>query len=196
MQIELTALKNNRWLRLAIALTLVVLISLGLAIPFNWILSPLKDDLQQYAWLAYLIILGASLLSNLTVVAPVYVFTTLMVTAAGIYNPALIALSAAVGGTLGEMSGYFAGYLGKKIVFDKYPEAQERVSRWVNRYGILAISLLAFQPVIPFDMAGMIAGAAKMSVPKFLIGCFLGKFPKYLIACYFYSLLKEYLPFF
>lgn len=196
MRIDLATLKNNRWLRLAIVLTIPVLISLGLAVPFNWLLSPLKDDLRQYAWLAYLIILGASLLSNMTVIAPVYVFTTLMVTAAGIYNPALIALSAAVGGTLGEMSGYFAGYLGKKILFDKYPEAYEKVSSWVNRYGIWAISVLAFQPVIPFDMAGMVAGATKMPVLKFLIGCFLGKFPKYLIVCFFYSILKDYLPFF
>lgn len=196
MQIDLAQLRKNRWVRLAVLFVIVIAISLALAWFFNRLLAPVKDDLQQYAWLAYLVVFGISLAANMTIIAPVYVFTPIMVAAAGIYHPALIALSAAMGGAIGEMSGYFAGSVGKKIVFKEYPEAYEKVSGWVDRYGAWAIAVLAFQPVIPFDIAGIVAGATKMPAPKFLIACFLGKFPKYLLVCYFYDVFKDHLPFF
>ena len=196
MQIDLARLRKNRWVRLAVLFVILIALSLALAWFFNRLLAPVKDDLQQYAWLAYLIVFGISLAANMTIIAPVYVFTPIMVAAAGVYHPALIALAAAMGGTIGEMSGYLAGSVGKKIVFKEYPEAYEKVSGWVDRYGAFAISILAFQPVLPFDVAGIVAGATKMSAPKFMIACFIGKFPKYLLVCYFYDVFKDHLPFF
>jgi len=196
MHIDLATLGKNRWLKLAVLFIIVVAISLALAWFFNRLLAPVKDDLQQYAWLAYLVVFGISLVANMTIIAPVYVFTPIMVAAAGIYHPALIALAAAMGGAIGEMSGYFAGSVGKKIVFKDYPEAYEKISSWVDKYGALAIAFLAFQPVLPFDIAGMVAGATKMRAAKFLIACFIGKFPKYLLVCYFYDVFQDHLPFF
>ena len=195
MPIELSRLKKNRWLRLAILFIILIVISIGLAFLFNYLLSPLKTRLQDFAWMGYLIVFGTNLLANLTVVAPVPIGASIMVTAAGFYNPVLIALVAAIGGTLGELSGYYAGSLGKKVAFDDYPEAYDRVAGWVNRYGLWAIAVIAFQPVIPFDMAGLVAGASKMPAPKFLLACFIGKFPKYLILCYFFTEMKHFLPF-
>ncbi len=197
MQIDIARLRKNRWVRLAILFIILVVISIGLALLFNHLLAPLKDDLQKYAWLAYLIVFGTSLLSNLTVIAPVSIGASIMVTAAGlgIYHPVLIALVAAIGGTIGELGGYYAGALGKKVAFDDYPEAYERVSEWIGRYGMWAISFIAFQPVIPIDAAGMVAGATKMPVHKFFIACFIGKFPKYIIMCYSFDWLKNRLPF-
>ena len=175
----------------------MVIISLALAVLFNHLLAPLKDNLQRYAWLAYIIVFGTSLLSNLTVVVPVSIGASIMVTAAGlgIYHPVLIALVAALGGAIGELGGYYAGALGKKVAFNDYPEAYERVSGWIDRYGMWAIAFIAFQPVIPIDVAGMVAGATKMPVHRFLIPCFIGKFPKYIVLCYFFVQLQEHLPF-
>jgi len=195
MQIDFARLKKNRWIRLAIVFVIIVALSLALMFLFNWLLAPVKDDLKQYELLAYLVVFGVALAANMTIVAPVYVFTPIMVAAAQIYNPALIALAAALGGTTGELSGYLAGSLGKKIVFSDYPEAYEKVAGWVDKYGVLAIFVLAFQPVFPFDVAGIVAGAAKMPVHRFYIACFLGRFPKYLLTCYMFDALKEYLPF-
>ena len=195
MQIDFARLRKNRWFKLAVLFFVIVALSLALMFLFNRLLAPVKDDLQQYELLAYLVVFGVALAANMTIVAPVYVFTPIMVAAAGIYNPALIALAAALGGTTGEMSGYLAGSLGKKIVFSDYPEAYEKVSGWVDKYGLLAIAVLAFQPVFPFDVAGIVAGAAKMPAHRFFIACFVGKFPKYVLTCYMFDALKEYLPF-
>jgi membrane protein YqaA with SNARE-associated domain len=173
----LTRLWKNRWFRLAVVFAVIVAISLPLAWLFGRLLEPVKDDLAQYAWLAYLVVFGAAL------------------AAAGIYNPALIALSAALGGSIGEMGGYFAGTVGKKIVFNDYPEAYEKIAGWVDKYGALAIVILAFQPILPFDVAGMVAGATRMRASKFWVACFVGKFAKYLLVCYFYDVMKEHLPF-
>jgi uncharacterized membrane protein YdjX (TVP38/TMEM64 family) len=195
MQTDFARLRKNRWFRLAVVFVVIVALSLALMYLFNWLLAPVKDDLRHYAWLAYLVVFGVALAANMTIVAPVYVFTPIMVAAADIYNPALIALAAALGGSIGEMSGYFAGAVGKKIVFSEYPEAYEKVSGWVDKYGVLAIAVLAFQPVFPFDVAGIVAGATKMPAHRYYIACFLGKFPKYLLTCYMFDALRDYLPF-
>ncbi len=195
MQTYLARWWKNRWLRLVIVFGIVVIVSLVLAWVFDWLLQPVKESLRGYDWLAYLVVFGAALAANLTVVAPVYVFMPIMVAAAGIYHPALIALAAALGGSIGEMGGYFAGTVGKKVVFGDYPEAYERIAGWVDRYGALAIAILAFQPILPFDVAGLVAGATRMRASKFWLACFAGKFAKYLLVCYFYDWMKEHLPF-
>ena len=195
MQTYLKRLWRNRWVRLAVVFGVVVIISLLLAWIFGRLLEPVKDSLRDYEWVAYIVVFGAALAANLTVVAPVYVFMPIMVTAAGIYNPALIALAAALGGSIGEMGGYFAGTVGKKIVFNDYPEAYEKIAGWVDRYGALAIMVLAFQPILPFDVAGIVAGATRMRASKFWVACFVGKFAKYLLVCYFYDWMEDHLPF-
>jgi len=192
---NLYKLRKNRWVKLGILFVVLIVISFALAYLFDRLLSPLEDELHDFAWLAYLIVFATNLLSNLTVLAPVSVGTAIMLAAAKMYHPALIALFGAVGGTLGELGGYYAGSLGKQVLFKEYPEAYEKVTGWVKRYGMWAISFLAFQPILPFDMAGLVAGASRMPASRFLVACFLGKFPKYLIIIYFFTQLTDFIPF-
>jgi uncharacterized membrane protein YdjX (TVP38/TMEM64 family) len=187
--------RKNRWVRLGVLFLILIAVSFGLAALFDYLLSPLKDELKSLAWLAYLIVFAANLLSNLTVIAPVSVGAAIMLAAAKMYPPALIALFAAAGGTLGELGGYYAGTLGKKVLVNEYPEAYDRVTGWVKRYGVWAISFLAFQPILPFDIAGLVAGASRMRASRFLLACFLGKFPKYLIIIYFFTQVTDFIPF-
>ena len=191
----LNKIRKNRWVKLAALFLILIAISFGLAVLFNRLLHPLEQRIQDFAWLAYLIVFGTSLLSNLTVIAPVAVGAAVMMTAADFYHPVVVALFAAAGGTLGELGGYYAGSLGKKVLANEYPEAYDRVAGWVDRYGMWAISFLAFQPIIPFDIAGLVAGASKMPAPKFVLACFLGKFPKYIILVYFFTQLKHFMPY-
>jgi uncharacterized membrane protein YdjX (TVP38/TMEM64 family) len=195
LAVQFQRLRTNRWARLAVLFVLLLAISIGLAALFNNLLSPLEERLYNFSWLAYLIVFGTNLLSNLTVIAPVAIGASIMVSAATLWHPVVIAFFAALGGTIGELGGYYAGTLGKKVAFDDYPEAYDRVSDWVNRYGVWGIAFIAFQPVLPFDMAGLIAGASRMPVPKFMLACFAGKFPKYIIISYFFVQLADALPF-
>ena len=172
------------WLRLAIVFLVIVIGSFGLATIFQHLLARFDIALYDYAWLAYLIVFVATLLANLTIIAPVPFATSIMLTAAAQWNPVLVALAAAAGGTLGELSGYYAGRLGKKLAIPQSIVGYKRVEHLVQRYGMWAITFLAFQPIIPFDIGGLIAGTTKMPLRKFLPGLFLGKFPKYIILAY------------
>lgn len=176
--------KRRRWLYLGVLFALVIGISIGLAFLLRYLGQYLAVPLERFASLAYLTVFGTTLACNLTVIVPVPIATTIMIAAASAWNPILIALVASVGGTLGEISGYYVGYLGKRIVFDESVVGYDKVVGWVNRYGFWAILLLAFQPVFPFDVAGIIAGASKMPLWKFLAACWTGKFPKYILFCY------------
>jgi membrane protein YqaA with SNARE-associated domain len=180
-----TPVKPIRWLRLAILLVSLLAISFGLVFLFQKLLTPIRPALVRFDWLAYLVAFGIQLLSNLTIVAPVPVASAIMISIATEWNPFMVALAASLGGTLGELSGYFAGYLGEKLAIDESTPGYSRIRGWMNRWGPWAIAFLAFQPVLPFDIGGLIAGAARMPLWKFLPALFLGKFPKYLILSYF-----------
>jgi uncharacterized membrane protein YdjX (TVP38/TMEM64 family) len=177
--------KPVRWHRLVIIVVCSVVISVGLAYLFLKLLTPMQPVLTRFAWLAYIGVFIVQLLSNLSIIAPVPIASAIMVSIATQWNPFLVALFASFGGTLGELSGYFAGYIVEKSAINESTPGYNRIRGWMNRNGPWAIAFLAFQPVLPFDIGGIIAGAARMSLWKFLPALWLGKFPKYLILTYF-----------
>ena len=182
------------WLKLAIALLVLVALSFGLAYLLGYVAEKLNLPLYDFAWLAYLIVFATSLASNLTIIAPVPFAASIMVAAATEWNPVLITLFASIGADIGELTGYYAGYLGKKIAISENVAWYGRIERWIQRHGVWAIIFLSFQPIIPFDIGGMIAGAAKMPLHRFLPAVWLGRFPKYIIITYAGLGLIHFLP--
>ncbi len=193
---EIQEKRNSRiqWWKLAIALASFLVLSFG----FAYILENLMGrlDLPSYAWLAYLIVFTISLVANLTILVLVPFAASFMIAAASQWNPILVALVASVGGTIGELSSYYVGYLGKKLAAVENNTWFNRVEGWFQHYGMWALSFLALQPLIPFDVGGLIAGAARMSVPKYLLAILIGKFPKYIIVTFAGIGLIRAIPFF
>ncbi len=201
----MSVLKNTRnalnnpdsqihWVRLVLTFAGLIGLSFALAAFLNILKSQLNFNIYQYAWLAYLAVFIASLLANATIIAPVPFAIAMMFSAAEYYNPFLIALAGAAGGTLGELSGYYAGRFGRKIAIPEEIISHKRITYLVEKYGFWAITALAFQPIVPFDVGGMVAGVSKMSLHKFLPALFLGKFPKYIILLYASLGLVSFLP--
>lgn len=93
-----------------------------------------------------------------------------------------VGLVAAIGATLGEMSGFLAGSSGRAIVPNR--QLYNRLEGWMKRYGAWTVIVLAFIPSPVFDLAGVIAGALKMPWYMFLLWCFMGKLPKMLLVAY------------
>ncbi len=172
------------WVRLVIAVFGLVILSFGLAYLLHRLVNRLNLPMYDLAYLAYAVVFATTLVSNLTIIAPVPFAVSIMIALATKWNPALIALAASIGGTIGELSGYYAGYLGRKLAISDNVFGHSQVERWIQRYGPWAIIFLAFQPIIPFDIGGMVAGAARMPIHKFLLALWAGKFPKYLILTY------------
>jgi uncharacterized membrane protein YdjX (TVP38/TMEM64 family) len=182
------------WTRLIITIAVFIGLSFGLAALLSFIKSRLDINLLEFELLAYGSVFIATMVANATIVAPVPFAIAIMLSAARDFNPIIVALCAATGGTIGELSGYYAGRLGRKIAIPESIVGYQKVERWVNKYGFWAITVLAFQPVIPFDIGGMVAGVAKMPLYKFMPALWIGKFPKYIILLYVGLGIFNFLP--
>jgi len=180
----MTRKKWIRFLKLAGAFVLLGGISFVIAFLFQRLLDAMNLPLDKYAFLAYLIVFTVTLVANATVIAPVPIAVTIMITVAQNWNPLLTALAAAFGGSIGELTGYFAGYAGRKVAASDSIVSMKKIEGWVNHWGPWAIAFLAFQPILPFDVGGIAAGAARMPLVKFLPALFAGKLPKYIILVY------------
>ena len=111
-------------------------------------------------------------LSNATLILPapglIFVFAL-----GSSLHPLLVGLFAGVGATLGELTGYIAGYSGVSIAEDTAIVA--RVQMWMERRGLWTIFFLSFIPNPLFDIAGILAGASRIPVLHFLGVSVIGK---------------------
>jgi membrane protein YqaA with SNARE-associated domain len=177
-------IKRNRWLLAAIYAVVILGLSVGLYFLLRYLMAYFDLSVEGLATTAYLVVFVTTLVSNASIIIPVPIFVAIMITAASKWDPILVALIASSAGTLGEITGYYAGYLGKKIIITETAPGYEKLVGWMKRHGPLGIFLLSLQPILPFDVAGLLAGASKLPLWKFILPCWAGKFPKYLVACY------------
>jgi len=176
-------LKQKRWLELALYVVILIGLSFGLTYLIRYLMAHFNLSVEGLATTAYLVVFVTTLVSNASIIVPVPIFVAVMLTAASKWNPVIVALVASSAGTLGEITGYYAGYLGKKIIVSEATPGYEKLVGWMKRHGPWGIFLLSLQPILPFDVAGLLAGASKLPLWKFLLPCWAGKFPKYLVGC-------------
>lgn len=131
-----------------------------------------RDQVARFEAFGYPGIFLISLFSNATIILPVpgILITSAMGT---IFNPYGVALAAGSGATCGEISGYLLGFSGQGVIENK--TWYERISRWMKKYGDVIVFLLALIPNPLFDIAGLVAGALKIPLWRFLIWTWLGK---------------------
>ena len=153
-------------------LVLLAVITLTILLILN------RDRVQELEALGYPGIFLISLFSNATLILPVpgVLFTSAM---GAVFNPYWVALAAGCGAALGELTGYVAGFSGQGIIENKQWYA--RVTEWMKKFGGLTVLLLAFIPNPIFDIAGMVAGALRMPLWKFLLFSWVGKTGKMLV---------------
>ena len=136
------------------------------------------EQLESYGYVGIFLI---SILANATVIIPapglVIVFSM-----GAVFNPFLVGIAAGLGATLGELSGYLAGFSGQAVIEDR--KRYDQMSNWMQKNGPLTVAVLAFIPNPLFDLAGMIAGALKMNVFRFLFFAAIGKILKMLLFAY------------
>jgi membrane protein YqaA with SNARE-associated domain len=180
------------WIKLGAVIFLFFAFSVGFAYLAQLILSHYQIPFDVPLWTALLIVLGVLVLINLSAL-PLPFGLSLMLVAANHWNPALVALAGSIGASFGEFSSYFFGYLGKRVAINDNTPGYKMIQGWIHRWGMWAIAFLSFQPVIPFEIGGLIAGIVRMPIRKFLPAIMIGKFPKYLIFIYLgHSLLHRF----
>jgi membrane protein YqaA with SNARE-associated domain len=96
-------------------------------------------------------------------------------------NPWVLGIIAGIGMTLGELTAYYAGYIGTTLVKKRRHITKiGKVRNVFQKYGFFTIPLFAFTP-LPFDIIGIFCGIIKYDVKKFFIGTLLGKIPRAVI---------------
>jgi membrane protein YqaA with SNARE-associated domain len=100
---------------------------------------------------------------------PGHAYTAVMAT---VLNQPLIGIVGGIGAALGEMVGYTLGATGRHLLeggrlYSRFNTLAER------RFGIAIFAFTAFQ--LPFDIAGIWAGAVRYSAWKFFLTVAVGK---------------------
>ena len=179
----------TRETRLKIQRILALLFVVGLTV----FLYLNRDRVQELEGLGYPGIFLLSLLSNATLILPVpgVLFTSAM---GAVFNPFWVAIAAGAGASLGELTGYLAGYSGQGVV--ERTQWQPKVEGWMRKYGGITVFVLSLVPNPVFDIAGLTAGMLKMPVTKFLFWSMLGKTLKMMAFAYGGSYILDKIPWF
>jgi membrane protein YqaA with SNARE-associated domain len=162
------------WLKKNYLSLLVILAVIALSVAL-YMYRGMVAKLGNYGYLGAFLI---SLIGSLTIILPVPGFL-LLIPLVSILNPVLVALAASTGGIIGELSGYLAGRSGRSML--RANKAYLRAESWMQRWGIWAIMLFAFVPLVPFDVAGLASGALRFPVWKFMVAGWIGKSVKFII---------------
>ena len=164
--------KNISWKKLVPLLTFVLVVVIMV------VLFVYRDALAGLGNWGYLGAFLIGLVGNATVILPMPSLLLLFALGAT-FNPVLVGLTGAAGGAIGEMSGYMLGYSGHGFI--NKTRLYVKAESWVKRYGSATVFVFSLAPVLPIDVAGIVAGALRFPVWKFLAACFAGKALLYIV---------------
>ncbi|MBI4187342.1 MAG: VTT domain-containing protein [Chloroflexi bacterium] len=136
------------------------------------------SDLKAYGYLGAFLI---SLIFNATIILPAGNFVVVATLGAILPSATIVGLVGGTGATIGEITGYMAGYSGQAIV--RKQELYARVEGWVRKWGMLTIFIISIVPFL-FDLAGIAAGVLRLPLWKFLIACWLGRAILYTVIAF------------
>lgn len=113
-----------------------------------------------------------NLIGSATIIIPT---PSLVATFVGgsIYNPLLVGLFSGIGASIGELTGYLAGYGGSAVIEEN--NKYKRIAKWMEKSGFITILVLATIPNPIFDLSGIFAGATHYSLKKFFLAVLIGK---------------------
>jgi membrane protein DedA with SNARE-associated domain len=167
---------RNSWLRrnfLAIVMFLIILcVTIALFV--------FKEEIINLGNYGYLGIFLISVFTNATIILPMPSIL-LVIPLGATFNPLYIGLAAGIGGAIGEMTAYIAGYSGRRIWNDS-PNYLKAVA-WLKKWGMSVIFMFAALPM-PIDIMGFAAGNLRLPAWRFFIPCWLGKTIKYIGLAY------------
>jgi membrane protein YqaA with SNARE-associated domain len=148
------------------------LLVLGLVLVISAAIFAFRDRFAELAAVGYSGIFLVSLLSSATVILPAPSLALVFAMGSAL-PPLLVGLAAGVGETLGELTGYAAGFGGRAVIEEQ--EVYARLRDWMARRGGITILVLSVVPNPLFDLAGIAAGTLRYPLWRFLLLCWVGK---------------------
>lgn len=170
---------------------LLVSLAIMAAILIVYLYNPdFFDELKGYGYLGAF---GISVILNGTLLLPVSNVAVMIAIGTTVSLPWLVGIAGGAGAVIGEMTGYLAGRSGRGLLAKN--KIYHRVEGWVKKWGWLAIFILSIVPFL-FDIVGIIAGALRMPVWRFMLACWAGRTIFYVIAVWTGSSILNLLPWF
>jgi uncharacterized membrane protein YdjX (TVP38/TMEM64 family) len=154
--------------RLQLARILAILLVVALTV----YLFSIRDRAAELARYGYPGVFLLSLVTNATLLLPMP-GVAITFAAGAIFNPYAVALAAGLGSTIGELTGYLAGFSGQGVL--ERADLYGRLEDLTTRYGSAVVFVLALIPNPLFDLAGASAGAMRMPLRQFLFWTWVGK---------------------
>lgn len=102
-------------------------------------------------------------------------------------NPILLAITAAVGFTIGMTINYFLAYrLGRPFIVKKIGvEELETVTALWNKWGWILYAVFGVIPVLPVEFLALVCGLLKTRIQTFLVLSFTPRLAVFLLLAYF-----------
>jgi membrane protein YqaA with SNARE-associated domain len=169
--------QSTQRFRQLLALVITIVLSLALV----WAALRFERELARLGNAGLLGLFVFSIIGNATffIPVPVVVVACAVAPAFGWVGTGLVN---GVGSTIGEITGYIAGYGGSAVI--PQGDIYRRLEGFMQRRGMLAIFMFALIPNPIFDVAGAISGALKLPLWKFLVAAGLGKTLRMLVGAY------------
>lgn len=165
---SLDEFRRNRMFRVIVPVA-AVLVSVSITVA----IILLRDQLGNFAVYGYPGIFLVNLIGNATLILPAPAYAAVFAVGS-VMDPVLVGIVGGMGAALGEMTGYLAGVGGRPVVENRM--LYDRLERWMHKRGMMVvIFLLALVPNPIFDVGGLLAGALRMPVFRFLLACWAGK---------------------
>lgn len=188
-------------LKLALVILAFLALTIGLSFGSRLLLTRIHIPVFNVAWITYLIVFGLFLVVSLVPFGPAAIAISVLFAASTIWNPFMVGIAAAIGVSVGGLGGYFAGLLGRNVLLKENfmcsinaMLCNQNIGNWVKDKGLLVIGILALQPFLPFEVAGIVAGSLKMPIGKFFLATLAGSSIKYVSLAFMAGILLS-IPF-
>lgn len=181
------------WLRDKIIPLVGLLLAIAIVAGIFYCYSRNPDIFKELKTYGYFGAFFISIILNATIILPVSNMAIMMSLGATLPIPAFVGIAGGVGAAIGELTGYVAGRSGRGLLTKS--NMYNRVEGWVRRWGWIAVFIMSIFPFV-FDVVGIIAGAMRMPLWKFMLACWLGRTISYVAMVYLASAGLKFMPWF
>jgi membrane protein YqaA with SNARE-associated domain len=167
-----------RWEVYAAAAGIASMLLLAAVVVYFW------ENVQSLGSYGYIGAFIISILGGGTIFVPIPHVAVIFALGGVMPHPALVGAAAGLGESIGELTGYLAGFGGRRALRGRSQRLYSRLVRWMKVRGPLVTMIAAMFPNPMFDLVGATAGALRLSLWKFLLACWAGKTVKGMAVAY------------
>jgi len=170
--------EKGNWLKKKLLPLLTLLLVIAIMVGMFYLYRCYPDRVAQLRGYGYLGVFLISLTLNATIVLPAGNFLILAILGATLPSATIVGLAGGAGATIGEITGYMAGYSGQAMA--QRQRVYARLEGWVKKWGAVTIFLASLVPFF-FDLVGVAAGILRFPLWKFMLACWLGRTMLYIL---------------